>query len=210
MDSLPLFIKGLLVGIIVAAPMGPVNVLCIHRTLSKGRLAGMVSGAGAALGDAAFALVAALGLTAVSAFIDAHEAWFRIPGGLLLLGLGVILWRSHPHYEERGPVGNGSMWRSLAATFALTVSNPITLAAFAALFVAWGLSTGLDLMAAAEVVLGVLAGSLAWWLALVVVVGLLHRKIEDRHMLLLNRATAVAVVAFGLYALDSVTLRLLG
>ncbi len=209
MDSLPLFIKGLLVGIIVAAPMGPVNILCIHRTISCGRVAGLMTGTGAALGDAAFALVAALGLSAVAAFVEAHEAWFRIPGAIMLLALGVILWRSHPHYEQRELTGNG-LWRSVFATFALTISNPITLAAFAALFVAWGLSTGFDLVAAAEVVLGVLAGSMLWWLALVVVVGHLHRKIEDRHMLVLNRITAGAVVAFGLYAVDSVTLRLFG
>jgi threonine/homoserine/homoserine lactone efflux protein len=208
MDSLPLFIKGLLVGIIVAAPMGPVNILCINRTLAKGRVAGFTTGMGAALGDALFALLAALGLTAVSAFIHAHEAWFRVPGAILLLVLGVVLWRSHPHYEDKQPLGNGGL-KPLLATFVLTISNPITIAAFAALFVAWGLSTGMNIPAASEVVLGVMAGSTLWWLALVMIVGFLHHKIEDHHMLLLNRITAVAVVAFGIYAVDSVTLGLL-
>ena len=207
MDSLPLFIKGLLIGIIVAAPMGPVNILCIHRTLACGRIAGLTAGLGAALGDAAFALVAALGITAVSAFVEAHEAWFRIPGAIMLLALGIKLWLSHPHYEQRETNGQGLL-RSLFATFLLTVSNPITVAAFLALFVAWGLSTGLTIPAAAEVVLGVLVGSMAWWVALVFIIGMLHRKIEDTHMLLLNRITAVAVVLFGVYAVDSVTLRI--
>jgi threonine/homoserine/homoserine lactone efflux protein len=207
MDSLPLFIKGLLIGIIVAAPMGPVNILCIHRTITCGRVAGLTTGLGAALGDAAFALVAALGITAVSAFVEAHEAWFRIPGGLMLLVLGFKLWLSHPHYEQRETNGQG-MFRSMAGTFLLTVSNPITIAAFVALFVAWGLSSGLNVAAATEVVLGVLVGSAAWWVALVIVIGQLHRKIEDRHMLLLNRITAFAVVAFGFYAVDSVTLKI--
>jgi threonine/homoserine/homoserine lactone efflux protein len=209
MDSLPLFIKGLLVGIIVAAPMGPVNILCIHRTITCGRIAGLTAGMGAALGDAAFALVAALGITAVSAFVEAHEAWFRVPGGIMLLILGFKLWLSHPHYEQRDTNGQ-SLLRSLFATFLLTISNPITIAAFLALFVAWGMSSGLNMGASAEVVLGVLAGSAMWWVALVIIIGMLHRKIEDRYMLLLNRITAGAVVAFGLYALDSVTLRIFG
>ncbi len=207
MDSLPIFIKGLLIGIVVAAPMGPVNVLCIHRTLTCGRVAGLTAGLGAALGDAAFALVAAFGITVVAAFVEAHEAWFRVPGAVILLALGVKLWLSHPHYEQREANGQ-SLLRSLFATFLLTVSNPITIAAFLALFVAWGLSAGLTIAAAAEVVLGVLAGSMAWWVALVFIIGLLHRKIEDRHMLLLNRITAVAVVLFGMYAVDSVTLKI--
>lgn len=207
MDSLPLFIKGLLIGIIVAAPMGPVNILCIHRTITCGRVAGLTTGLGAALGDAAFALVAAAGITAVSAFVEAHEAWFRVPGGLMLLILGLKLWLSHPHYEQREINGHG-MARSMLATFILTVSNPITIAAFVALFVAWGMSSGLNVPQSAEVVSGVFVGSMVWWVALVVLIGLLHSKIEDRHMLLLNRITAAAVIAFGLYAIDSVTLRI--
>jgi len=206
MDSLPIFIKGLLIGIVVAAPMGPVNILCIHRTITCGRIAGLAAGLGAALGDAAFALVAALGITAVAAFVEAHEAWFRIPGAIMLLALGITLWLSHPHYEQRGANGQ-SLLRSMLATFLLTVSNPITIAAFLALFVAWGLSSGLTVLASAEVVLGVLVGSAIWWTALVFIIGHLHRVIEDRHMLVLNRITAVAVVLFGLYAVDSVTLK---
>lgn len=208
MDGLPLFIKGFLVGIIVAAPMGPVNILCIHRTVTRGRVDGFLTGMGAAVGDGMFALFAALGLTAVASFVDNHETWFRLPGGLLLLAMGFILWRSHPHLEQPQSTGGSTgLKRNIAATFVLTISNPITLAAFFSLFVAWGLSTGFDLVAAANVVVGVFAGSAAWWLGLVFLVGLLHGQIKDRHLLTLNRVMAVAVVLFGLYAIDSVTTR---
>ena len=204
MDSLPLFIKGFLVGIMVAAPMGPVNILCIHRTITRGRVDGFLTGMGAAVGDGVFALAAALGLTAVAAFVDSHEAWFRIPGGVLLLVMSIFLWRSHPHlgHEIKGRRG---LKRNIAATFVLTISNPITLAAFFSFFVAWGLSTGFDLVAATNVVAGVFAGSAAWWLALVLLVGLLHGQIKDYHLLTLNRVMAVMVLLFGLYAIDSVT-----
>ncbi|MFN3231969.1 MAG: LysE family translocator [Alphaproteobacteria bacterium] len=213
MDSLPLVLKGFLVGILVAAPMGPVNVLCIQKAVTRGRVAGFLTGLGAAFGDAVFAVVAALGLTAVAAFIDKHEIWFRLPGGLLLLVLAVLLWRSHPHFESGSDDNNGAstgLFRSMTATFLLTVSNPITLAGFATLFVAWGLSTGFDAVAAANVVLGVFAGSAFWWAALALLVGLLHGHIEDKHLLLFNRIAAVGVVCFGIYAIDSVTLELMG
>ncbi|MDA0339060.1 MAG: LysE family transporter, partial [Proteobacteria bacterium] len=150
-DSLPLFVKGLLVGIMVAAPMGPVNVLCIQRTVTRGRVEGFLTGMGAAIGDAAFALLAALGLTAVASFIESNEIWFRLPGGLLLLAMAVYLWRSHPHLEAQDSGGNG-LKRNIVATFVLTVSNPITLAAFFSFFIAWGMSTGFDIVAATNVV----------------------------------------------------------
>ncbi len=208
MESVPLFLKGFLVGILVAAPMGPVNVLCIQKAITRGRVAGFITGLGAAFGDAVFAVVAALGLTAVAAFIDENEFWFRLPGGILLLVLSVVLWRSHPHFE-RNDDSNTGVIRSMVATFFLTVSNPITLAGFATLFVAWGLSTGFDVVAATNVVLGVFAGSAFWWAALALLVGLLHGHIEDKHLLIFNRIAAVGVVAFGIYAIDSVTLELL-
>ena len=208
MDSLPLLLKGFVVGLLVAAPMGPVNILCIQKAITRGRVAGFITGLGAALGDAVFALVAALGLTAVAAFIEENEFWFRLPGGVLLLFIAILLWRSHPHYEQGSQTSSG-IFRSVVTTFVLTVTNPITLAGFATLFVAWGMSTGLHLVNASNVVLGVLAGSSAWWAILALLVGLLHGRIEDKHLLALNRAAAIAAVVFGLYAIDSVTLRLI-
>ena len=205
MDSLPLFVKGFLVGIMVAAPMGPVNILCIQRTITRGRLNGFFTGMGAAIGDAAFALLAALGLTAVTEFVNEHEFWFRFPGGLLLVVLAVVLWRSHPHFEAATANGTSGLKRSMLATFALTISNPITLGAFFTFFLAWNLGTGFDIPSAANVVLGVLAGSTAWWLFLVLLTGLLHGQIRDIYLVIFNRVMAVAVLAFGIYAIDSVT-----
>lgn len=208
MDATALFLKALFVGILVAAPMGPVNVLCIHRTLTRGRLDGFVTGLGGAIGDAVFAVVAAFGLSAAAEFIRDNEIWFRAPGGAFLLAMGVVIWMRHPHIEEEDD-GGGGVVRSVISSFFLTVTNPITLAAFAGFFVALDLVTGLRYVAASVVVLGVFTGSALWWLGIVTITGLLHGKIEDRHLERLNRVVAIAIIVFGLYAIDSVTLKLL-
>ncbi len=208
METLTLFVKGLIVGIIVAAPMGPVNIICIHRTIIRGRIDGFMTGMGGVIGDAVFAIIAALGLTAASVFVEENEFWFRLPGGLMLLVIAGLVWRRHPHIGADDTSSTGLV-RSVAATFLLTISNPITVAAFAFLFVSYGLTTGFDYVAAATVVGGVIAGSALWWLVLVSTVGLLHGHIEDRHLETFNRIAAVAVFLFGIYAIDSVTANIL-
>jgi len=207
MDLTVLFFKALFVGVVVAAPMGPVNVLCIHRTLTRGRFDGFVTGLGGALGDGFFAVVAALGLSTAANFILQNEAWFRIPGGIFLIVMGVIIWRRHPHIERREAGGNG-MIRSFFSSFFLTVTNPITVAAFAGFFVALGLVTGFHVVAAGLVIAGVFAGSALWWLGIVTITGLLHGKIEDRHLEMFNHIVAIVIIVLGVYAIDSVTLDL--
>lgn len=207
MDATLLFLKALFVGILVAAPMGPVNVLCIHRTLTRGRIDGFLTGLGGAMGDAFFAVVAAFGLSAAAEFIRSNEIWFRAPGGAFLLVMGIVIWMRHPHIEEEDD-GGGGVVRSFFSSFLLTVTNPITLAAFAGFFVALDLVTGMRYVAASVVVLGVFSGSALWWLGIVTITGLLHGKVEDRHLEMLNRIVAIAIIVFGVYAIDSVTLQL--
>ena len=203
MDLLPLLIKGIIVGLIVSAPMGPVNIIVIQRTITRGSISALITGSGGAIGDGIFAVVAALGLTAARHFVEEHEFWFRLPGGLFMLSLSFLIWRRHPHMEAKddttGPI------RSVLTTFLLTISNPITVAGFAALFVAFGLTTGFNYVAASAVVIGVVAGSMIWWGVVVSAVRLLHGHIEDRHLVIFNRYAAVAVFIFGIYAIDSVT-----
>jgi threonine/homoserine/homoserine lactone efflux protein len=203
MDLLLLFIKGMIVGVLVAAPMGPVNIIVIHRTITRGGFSALLTGSGGAIGDGVFAVIAALGLTAARHFVEEHEFWFRLPGGLFMLFLSFFIWRRHPHLE--GEDDGSGLIRSVITTFLLTITNPITVIGFAALFVAFGLTTGFDYGAATMVVGGVVAGSMAWWVVVVSSVRLLHGRIEDRHLEIFNRYAAVAVFLFGLYAIDSVT-----
>ena len=208
MEVLPLLlIKGIIVGIIVAAPMGPVNIIVIQRTITRGGFSALITGSGGAIGDGVFAIIAALGLTAARHFVEEHEFWFRLPGGLFMLVLAFFVWRRHPHMEETDD--SSGLVRSVITTFLLTISNPITVAGSAALFVAFGLTTGFAYVAASAVVIGVVAGSMLWWVIVVSAVRLLHGHIEDRHLEIFNRYAAVAVFLFGIYAIDSVTTRFL-
>jgi threonine/homoserine/homoserine lactone efflux protein len=158
------FVRGLAIGFAIAAPVGAIGLLCIRRTLTNGRLAGFISGLGAATADAFYGAVAALGLTAVSGAMVNHQNAVRLVGGIFLLYLGVRTALSQPAVET----GAGSP-RGLAVAFgstlALTLTNPTTILSFAAVFAGFGLGTAAaDRGSAALMVGGVFLGSALWWL----------------------------------------------
>src|SRR6266446_3406617 len=150
------FLKGIVVGIVIAVPVGPVGVMCIRRTVFEGKLAGFVSGLGAATADAVFGIIAGFGLTVVSDWLLAYQQWLRIAGACLLLALGGhSLLAKQPPKLGSAPNPESLSWY-YASTFALTLTNPITILAFLAIFAAVGL-TGAEatLGRAATLVLGV-------------------------------------------------------
>jgi len=207
MDPLAFFARGLLVGLAIAAPVGAIGLLCLRRTLADGRLAGFVSGLGAASADAVYGAVAALGLTAVSGFVVSHQGAVRLVGGLFLCGLGLRTMTAAPQATETANLGRAT-GRGLAAaygsTFALTLTNPSTILSFAAVFAGLGLGerTG-DRAAAGLLVLGVFLGSAGWWLLLSTGVGLLRRRITPAGLRWVNRISGAALVGFGSLALLS-------
>ncbi|MGE5269434.1 MAG: LysE family translocator, partial [Thiohalocapsa sp.] len=168
-------LKGVLVGILIAVPTGPVGVLCIRRTILHGRLAGFVSGLGAASADAVFGIIAGFGLTFVSDILLGFQDWLRLIGAGFLLYIGISALRADPLAGSRGQRDPESLISDYASTFALTITNPITILAFLAIFAAIGF-TGADatLGSAASLVLGVWLGSLVWWAGLAFGAGLLR------------------------------------
>ncbi|HEY1614842.1 MAG TPA: LysE family transporter [Rhizomicrobium sp.] len=212
MTYVVLVVSGILIGLIVAAPIGPVNLICIRRTLAFGALNGLVSGLGAALGDGIFALVTAYGLTAIAHLIEGFSQILQIAGGALLLGFGVHTYLADPLHGrevmtgERAPRGS-SMVRTFVSTFALTLSNPATLFGFAALFTGFGgivAGANASLGQAAFVVIGVVCGSSLWWLTLTTVVGYFHARVDARVMRIINHVSGIAVGLFGLGVLAHV------
>ncbi|MBI3163133.1 MAG: LysE family transporter [Anaerolineales bacterium] len=193
-----LFLKAFIIGISIAAPVGPIGVLCIRRTLANGKTAGFVSGMGAASADMAYGAIAAFGLTAVTGLLVNNAFWLRIVGGLFLLYLGAKTFREKPSDKPAEASADG-LWSMYLSTFFLTITNPMTILAFAAIFAGTmlGTTTGSPLV----MVAGVFAGSAAWWLTLSIGVGILRNKLTPAHMAWINRISGSIIIAFGLFAL---------
>ena len=210
-----LFIKGLIVGFCLAAPVGPIAALCVQRTISKSFLSGMISGVGAAAADAFYGMVAAFGATIVSEFLIAERSWMQRVGGVILIFMGLRLALSKPPREsgkdrketEIGPghrarKSNGNNNRGLTgdflSTFLLTLTNPMTFVAFAAVFATMGIGAvrGRPFLTA-ELVGGVLLGSQLWWTILCGGAHALRRHFDYRKLITINRATGIFVIGVG-------------
>ncbi|MCU0561591.1 MAG: LysE family translocator [Desulfobacterales bacterium] len=195
--ELGLFLRGLLIGFSIAAPVGPIGILCIRRTLADGRMAGLLSGLGAATADALYGCVAGFGLTVISSFLVDQRAWIQLVGGIFLLLLGAKTLKSSPAKNPAAASGSG-LAASYASTFFLTLTNPMTILAFAGIFAALGVvNTGGDVAAAALLVLGVFLGSAAWWLILSGGVGLVRERLNPAILRWVNRVSGLILVVFG-------------
>jgi threonine/homoserine/homoserine lactone efflux protein len=198
-----LLLKGLLIGFSIAAPVGPIGVLCIRRTLAQGRAAGLVSGLGAASADAVYGCVAGFGLTFISGLLISQQSWLKLVGGAFLCYLGIRTLLAQPA-ERAAAAGGMGLAGAYTSTFFLTLTNPTTILSFVAVFAGLGLaSMGGDYAAAAVLVLGVFAGSALWWLLLSGGVGLFRARFDTRAMRWVNRISGGVITAFGLLALVS-------
>ncbi|MFH2103993.1 MAG: LysE family transporter [Chloroflexota bacterium] len=196
-----MLIKGLVIGFSIAAPVGPIGVLCIRRTLSDGRLAGFISGLGAASADAVYGCIAAFGLTFISSFLVEQQDWLRLASGGFLCWLGIKTLLARPSAEP-APTRPVGVLGAFGSTFLLTLTNPMTIIAFTAIFAGLDLaSAGGDYTSAGTLVLGVFSGSAAWWLLLSAGVGLLRGKFNLTGMRWVNRISGVVILAFGVLAL---------
>jgi len=195
-----LFLRGLIIGFSIAAPVGPIGILCIRRTLSEGRVSGFLSGLGAATADALYGCVAGFGLTVISSFLVDQRFWIQLVGGVFLLALGIRTLRSAPAERPAAASGTGLV-ASYASTLFLTLTNPMTILSFAGIFAALGVAeTGGDLLAAAGLVLGVFIGSAGWWLLLSGGVGLMRERLSGGILRWTNRASGAILVIFGAIA----------
>lgn len=200
---LALFIKGLIIGFAIAAPVGPIGVLCIQRSLHDGFKIGLMSGLGAALADGTYGLIAGFGLTALSSLLIDHQFWIRLIGGLFLLNLGVKLFLTPPREKSAGN-SDRSPWHALGTTFLLTLTNPATILSFIAIFAGLGLSqTSSDYVHAIVLVLGITLGSAIWWMLLSGGVAfILHHRLSPAVMKNINRVSGLIILSFGIYALS--------
>ncbi|MFZ5879891.1 MAG: LysE family translocator [Chloroflexota bacterium] len=201
--DIPILLKGVLLGFSIAAPVGPIGVLCIRRTLTDGRAAGLVSGLGAASADAFYGCIAAFGLTFISDLLISQQLWLKLVGGAFLCYLGIRTLLTKPAQEAASAQGTGLLG-AYTSTLFLTLTNPMTILSFVAIFAGLGIaSTRADYASAALLVLGVFLGSALWWLLLSGGVGLLRNRFNAQAMTWVNRISGTVILAFGIWALGS-------
>jgi len=194
-----LFVKGLIVGFCLAAPVGPIAAICVQRTIAKRWLSGLVSGMGAAAADAVYGAVAAFGATIISEFLISEHDWLQRVGGVILLLLGVRLLFMQPVERKKNGAPNRGLTGDFLSTFVLTLTNPMTFVAFAAIFATMGIGAVRGQpMLTVELVGGVFAGSAAWWVILCACAFALRRHFDFRRLVMVNRATGVFVIVVGL------------
>ena len=201
--TLSFLLKGVVIGFSIAAPVGPIGVLCIRRSLAQGRETGLVTGLGAATADAGYGYVAAFGLTAISSFLVGQRLWLGLLGGLFLCYLGVRTFRSRPAEQAADLHGNGLIAAYLS-TLLLTLTNPMTILTFMAVFAGLGLGRSPDYFSAGAMVAGVFVGSALWWLLLSSAVALFRSRVTSDWMRAVNRLAGGVMIAFGLYSLSTV------
>jgi threonine/homoserine/homoserine lactone efflux protein len=189
------------IGFSVAAPVGPIGVLCIRRTLTQGRTSGILSGLGAATADAVYGCIAGLGLTFISSLLISQQLWLRLIGGIFLCYLGVKTFITLPAEQAAKAKGN-SLISAYASTFFLTLTNPMTVLSFAAVFAGLGLANTVDNYASAMIlVLGVFMGSALWWLMLSGGISLFRAKLNPQRLQWINRISGIMIMMFGFMAL---------
>lgn len=196
-------LRGLLIGFSIAAPVGPIGVLCIRRTLAEGRVFGLVSGLGAATADATYGGIAGFGLTFISGFLVGEQRWLHLIGGLFLCYLGIKTMLTAPAKRGAATQGTGLLG-AYASTLALTLTNPLTILSFTAIFAGLGLaSTRGSYSMAAVLVLGVFSGSALWWCILSGGISLFRERFDARALRWVNAISGCIIFTFGVVALGS-------
>lgn len=197
-----LLLKGLMIGFAIAAPVGPIGILCINRTLKAGTLAGLVSGLGAAFADACYGCIAGFGLVSVSQFLLAQASLIRVLGGLILIIFGIKTFLSSSKKKALTDKAN-TLWEDFLSTLLLTLTNPATIISFIAIYASLGIvEESANYFEATAIVLGVFLGSLMWWGILCSIVNLIRHKLSDSILKWIDYFSGAVLVVFGIFALS--------
>jgi threonine/homoserine/homoserine lactone efflux protein len=202
-----MLLKGAGIGFAVAAPVGPIGMLCIRTTLERGRIAGFAAGLGAAVADAVYGTIGVLGVTAISGIIEAQRIWLELGGGIFVILFGIHLGLTKPNIQNGNEEIPVSLWADFMKTLVLTLANPSTILTFMAIFAGVPGAAASSMAAVPATVLGVLFGSAAWWLFLSQGVGVIRHRISERALKWMNWAAGILLVAFGVYTLGHLALQ---
>lgn len=202
MDS-SLVLQGMIIGLILAVPVGPLSLMCIQRSLSEGKLHGIVSGLGVATADSFYALVAFLGLTVISGFILSWQEYFRIIAGLVLVAVGIKIFLTLPHTGDQKEVP-GSYTRDYLSMAAIALANPMTITFLMVTLPGFGfVFGGSSLPSTAEFVGGFFGGSMLWWIILCSMLEAVRSRIGAGALCLINRVSGICILGIGVFMLVS-------
>ena len=200
MKEIDLLIRGIIVGLMIAMPVGPVNILCIHRTIEAGWKSGVLSGVGAAAADMLYGGIAGFSITLVIQFLVREQFWIRLFGGILLVLIGIWYFFKRPTPLDAQLQDRESAYSDIRSTFLLTLTNPTTVLSFLALLAALGMGDPRHWWLTVFLVGGIFCGSMMWWIVLSVIVNHFRDRFNDRLLLLMNRFAGVAIGGFGVAA----------
>jgi threonine/homoserine/homoserine lactone efflux protein len=201
--DLALAIRGLVLGFTIAAAVGPISLLVIRRTLAEGRIVGLASGLGVATADGTYGAIAAFGLGAVTQVLVEARPVLGLVGGIFLLWLAWTTARAEPHDPATTPARRGGLAGAYLSILGLTLTNPMTILSFGALFAGLGVTAG-DPAGAALITLGVVLGSGAWWVLLTTIVSALRTRVTVAWIRRINVASGLAIGAFAVVSIASV------
>jgi len=200
--ELTFFLKGIAIGFVMAIPIGPIGIMCIRKTLTEGRLSGLIIGLGAATADLFYGCVAVFGLTIISDTLNNQRIWIRIVGSALLFFLGIKTFRAQPKDPKLKISGSGRL-RSYFTVVILTLTNPLTIFAFIAVFAAFGLGDGLRFFSAVVLVAGVFIGSCLWFFLLTSGTILFRKKLDLVGLKWVNKIAGILIIISGLIVIGS-------
>lgn len=198
-EVLGFFYRGLILGFMISAPVGPIGLLCIRRTAQRGLLVGFATGLGAASADAFFGALATFGVAAILGWVEGYVTEIKIIGGVILAFMAGNAWGKKPHFSDSPDPSVGSILKAFISGLALTCTNPVTI--LATLAVIATLSGQMDKYQAAVMTGGIFAGAAAWWLLLAGGVALFRKHFTEKTILLINRGTAILLAVIAIYAL---------
>ena len=195
-----IFIKGVIAGLVACAPVGPIGLLCVRRTLIYGRLAGLVSVLGASTADGLYCLIAGLGVTYIATLLKNEQTMFTLLGGSILVALGLKLFFTPPA-QKTPEVSENGLLHAYVSSFIVMLANPMLIFVFSAAFTALGVhGWKADYLSTATLVAGVFIGSALWAPILVLAVSLFRPQFGPRQQMTLNRVSGLIILGFGVAA----------
>lgn len=202
---LDIFLRGILIGLLVSMfSIGPVGVICIQRTLSKGQKSGLFSGLGAAFADTLYATIAFFAIAFVHGFIQQNALFLKIVGGICVICVGIYIFFQNPVVQiRRNRAGKVSLWKDFLSIFLFTIANPAVSLVFVGLFAMLGISNDAGYVNGVAMLVGVLAGAAGWWFLFTLTLSLYRKKFRPRYLLWMNRIAGIMVVVLGLAAILS-------